>query len=142
MIAIALSILSLLCIGYLGRIASAFVRVRRELLTWHSVVGAVYGYEKDEDGGGFQHSLVAFFVDGREYVHRTLSATTPPSHRIGERLTIFYDPDRPDRNLIPTWSDTYGPLLLSAAMPLIVLSCSLAGLFGNAVLHLLLPALF
>lgn len=141
MIAFALSIVSLLCLRSLVRSAREMIRMYRHLETGRYVIGTVCAYHAPDDEGGEQ-SVVSFEVDGREHFARTHLTSSPPSHRIGEVLPVVHAPDDPDRNLIPAFSDTYGAVLLDAAMPLIVLICSLAGLFGTPLLRVIHPSLF
>ncbi|MFZ5637871.1 MAG: DUF3592 domain-containing protein [Pseudomonadota bacterium] len=141
MIAFALSIVSLVCLRFLARAAHDMFRTYRHLETGRYVIGTVCGYREPDDEGGEQ-SVVSFEVDGREHFAFTHIASSPPSHRIGEELPVVYAPEDPDRNLIPTFGDTYGSILLGSVMPLIVLICALAGLFGTALLRCLYPSLF
>ena len=53
-------------------------------------------YSRNSDGGGTYHPVVVFRTQRGDTVRfRSSVGTSPPSHKIGERIEVLYDPDNP-----------------------------------------------
>lgn len=44
--------------------------------------------------------VVSYTVEGRSYTHRSELSTSPPSFKVGDQVTILYDPNNPQSSAI------------------------------------------
>jgi hypothetical protein len=49
------------------------------------------------EGGTTYSPVFSYTVDGQKYEYESVNSSNPPSHEVGEQVTLLYDPDRPDK---------------------------------------------
>ncbi len=49
------------------------------------------------DSGTTYSPVFQYRVDGRTYTYESINSSDPPSHRVGEQVTLLVDPDDPER---------------------------------------------
>ena len=49
------------------------------------------------DSGTTYSPVYRYIVDGQEYEYESVNSSSPPSHDVGEVVTLLYDPDDPGR---------------------------------------------
>ena len=83
---------------------------------------------------------ITYLVDGtvREYVATT--GTNPPSHQVGEKVTMAYN-DAREKQAIASFAYIYGFPLIGGMISLVILTGTLMFLKGNRILELLHPNL-
>lgn len=71
--------------------------------------------------GSGRSPVVTFTAPGgREVTFRSLNASNPPAHRVGETVTVLFDPVAPDRGpRIQSVSEVWTPVLVFSLMGLL-----------------------
>ena len=72
--------------------------------------GVVTGFEKVKiaSGGTFWYLEIKFSVGGEQFINRDIQHTYKPANRIGEKVSIFYNPDAPQENYVKYWGQIFG----------------------------------
>jgi len=79
-----------------------------------SIIGTVVRLEESSGDGGTTYSPVfQYEVNGQIYEFESQNSSSPPTHRVGEQDTIFYDPANPEKAQIDSFMDMWlAPSLL------------------------------
>jgi hypothetical protein len=95
--------------------------------------GVVLGHEASEDEEGVYYTpVVRFTVDGQEFLARgRLAPAGRPPYRVGQPLTVYYPPGRPDQALLQRYEGWWiaAALLLFGAGFLLTLLAEVFRLF-------------
>ena len=72
--------------------------------------GVVTGFEKVKiaSGGTFWHLEIKFSVGGKQFINRDIQHTYEPVNRIGEKVTVLFNPDNPQENYVKYWGQIVG----------------------------------
>ena len=64
--------------------------------------GEVAGYEKVKSTGmsPLWYLEIKFSVGGKQFINHDIQHTYKPANRIGEKVSIFYNPDAPQENYV------------------------------------------
>lgn len=63
---------------------------------------------RDSDGDLLYRPVIAFVTqNGERVVTEAGSASNPPSHRVGDRVALYYDPASPDQIRLDSFSDLW-----------------------------------
>ena len=104
---------------FILRESLAFIR------TSERAVGTVIELEKvaGSDGDTFKPIFKFKTALNQEIIYRHISSSNPPGWKIGEEVTIAYDPNNPSVARLLTYFGTfsYTIVLMAIAMPLIVI---------------------
>ena len=67
--------------------------------------GKVTGFEKVKSAGmsPLWYLEIKFRVDGKQFINRDIQHIYEPANRIGEKITVFYNPDNPQENYVKYW---------------------------------------
>lgn len=79
-----------------------------------STIGTVIRLEESSDSDGTSYSPVfQYEANGQTYEFESQNSSNPPTHRVGDRDTIFYDPANPQHAQIDSFMDMWlAPSLL------------------------------
>ncbi len=73
-----------------------------------STIGTVIRLEESSSDGSTTYSPVfQYEVDGQNYEFESGNSSSPPTHRVGETDTIFYDPANPAKAQIDSFMDMW-----------------------------------
>jgi hypothetical protein len=61
----------------------------------------------DEDYGKEYLSIVRFEFSGTEYLASDESPSSTITHALGEKVTVYFPPGRPEQAMIGRWRETY-----------------------------------
>ncbi|HTT32737.1 MAG TPA: DUF3592 domain-containing protein [Methylomirabilota bacterium] len=66
-------------------------------------------YDKDKGFSRTSYRAIVSFTDrsGRAFTHRDEIGMNPPSFSVGQRVTIFYDPENPQKAMIDRGAKNY-----------------------------------
>ncbi len=72
--------------------------------------GVVTGFEKVKTAGmsPLWYLEIKFSVGGEQFINRDIQHTYEPANRIGEKVSIFYNPDAPQENYVKYWGQIFG----------------------------------
>ena len=72
--------------------------------------GVVTGFEKVKTAGmrPLWYLEIKFSVGGKQFINRDIQHTNKPVDRIGEKISIFYNPDAPQENYVKYWGQIVG----------------------------------
>ena len=73
--------------------------------------GVVTGFEKVKIASGMSplcYLEIKFSVGGKQFINRDIQHTYKPANRIGEKVSIFYNPDAPQENYAKYWGQIFG----------------------------------
>ena len=73
--------------------------------------GVVTGFEEVKIASGmspYWYLEIKFSVGGKQFINREIQHTYKPSNRIGEKVSIFYNPDAPQENYVKYWGQIFG----------------------------------
>ena len=72
--------------------------------------GVVTGFEKVKTAGmsPLWYLEIKFSVGGKQFINRDIQHTYKPANRIGEKVSIFYNPDAPQENYVKYWGQIFG----------------------------------
>jgi hypothetical protein len=73
--------------------------------------GVVTGFEKVKIASGMSplwYLEIKFSVGGKQFINREIQHTYNPANRIGEKVSIFYNPDAPQENYVKYWGQIFG----------------------------------
>ena len=86
------------------------VKVYRELQDSRAVLGTVVRLVESSgsDGGGSDHSVIAYEVNGTAYEYMTPWSSSPPTYGIGERVRIAHARLDASRGRVATAGSAYG----------------------------------
>ena len=71
--------------------------------------GVVTGFEKVKLAGmSLWYLEIKFSVGGKQFINRDIQHTYEPANRIGEKVSIFYNPDAPQENYVKYWGQIFG----------------------------------
>lgn len=91
-----------------------------------STIGTVIRLEESTGDGGTSYSPVfQYEVNGQTYEFESQNASSPPTHRVGEQDTLFYDPENPQKAQIDSFMDMWlapGLLLCFGSSGIIVIN--------------------
>ena len=91
-------LVSLLAVGLLIGAVVVYVRQSRQLADRVSVQGTVTGLERtvtNPGSGGVYCPVVEFQVSGQTIRFQSAFGTMPASHKVGQSVTILYNPANP-----------------------------------------------
>jgi hypothetical protein len=60
--------------------------------------------------------IVTYEVEGRTYTYRSSVYSSPPSYRVGDKVTLLYRPENPASALIHSFLEEWGLALLLTAL--------------------------
>ncbi|GAB4581641.1 MAG: hypothetical protein Fur0022_43900 [Anaerolineales bacterium] len=82
--------------------------------TGASTIGTVIRLDESSDDSGTAYSPVfQYQVNGQTYEFESQNATNPPTHRVGDQDTIYYDPTNPEKAQVDSFFDMWlAPSLL------------------------------
>lgn len=74
--------------------------------------------QSDSEGGCCTYvPVLEYTVNGQNYTIRGNTASSPPQYRVGEKVSILYDPSTPEKAQINNWTERWlMPVLLIPAM--------------------------
>ena len=72
--------------------------------------GVVTGFEKVKTAGmsPLWYLEIKFSVGGKQFINREIQHTYNPANRIGEKVSIFFNPDAPQENYVKYWGQIVG----------------------------------
>ena len=72
--------------------------------------GVVTGFEKVKTAGmsPLWYLEIKFSVEGKQFINRDIQYTYKPANRIGEKVSIFFNPDAPQENYVKYWGQIVG----------------------------------
>ena len=72
--------------------------------------GVITGFEKVKiaSGGTFWDLEITFSVGGKQFINREIQHTCEPANMIGEKVSLFYNPDDPQENYVKYWGQIFG----------------------------------
>lgn len=100
--------LNLLFLGLLG--GGGYIGYNNYQLrtTGASTIGTVIRLEESSDSDGTSYSPVfQYQVNGQTYEFESQNSSNPPTHRVGDQDTIFYDPANPSKAQIDSFLDMW-----------------------------------
>ena len=67
--------------------------------------GVVTGFEKVKPAGmsPLWYLEIKFSIGGKQFINRDIQHIYEPANRIGEKITVFYNPDNPQENHVKYW---------------------------------------
>ncbi len=73
-----------------------------------STIGTVVRLEESTSDGSTSYSPVfQYEVNGQTYEFESQNSSSPPTHRVGDQDTIFYDPTNPQKAQIDSFMDMW-----------------------------------
>ena len=100
--------MNLLFIGLLG--GGGYIAYNNYQLRTNgaSTTGTVIRLEESTSDGSTSYSPVfQYEVNGQTYEFESQNSSSPPTHRVGEQDTIFYDPENPQKAQIDSFMDMW-----------------------------------
>ena len=72
--------------------------------------GVVTGFEKVKTAGmsPLWYLEIKFSVGGKQFINRDIQHTYEPVNRIGEKVTVLFNPDNPQENYVKYWGQIVG----------------------------------
>ena len=72
--------------------------------------GVITGFEKVKRGGmsPLWYLEIKFHVGGKQFINREIQHTCEPVNMIGEKVSLFYNPDDPLENYVKYWGQIVG----------------------------------
>ena len=73
--------------------------------------GVVTGFEEVKIASGMSplwYLEIKFSVGGKQFINREIQHTCEPANMIGEKVSLFYNPDDPLENYVKYWGQIVG----------------------------------
>ena len=127
----ATSVLFVVSVALCGGSAWNYLRLQRRFATWKRTQGTVVSITKelhsDDDGSRYMYApVVRFRAGGEDATFQDAIWTGGPSHEVGARVPLRYDPDDPSQATLEGWRP-YFVTLTCACMGVVCLLVSLLG---------------
>ncbi len=117
------NIIMLVCLGIVGYFFYTSWNLQRNGVTTTGVVVSLEPHS-DEDGETYS-PVVSFTAQGKSYTFESSTSSDPPAYRVGEEVSLRYDPANPQRADIDSFVTSpwlYGIVLAVLGIATLVLN--------------------
>jgi hypothetical protein len=113
---IALVVAGICLLAFIG----TYRKISRSKVCW----GVVTALPSSSDSDGTTYGVTAEFRtdDGAEYIYNSSWQTSTPRYSIGDRIRIYYNPEKPGVNGILSFMSAYGFVFITFFLSMLVAS--------------------